>query len=365
MDGNKDDALKCFKMGKEALDLGDHARAIKFLSKAARLDPSLPVGEFISQIDSANPTPKADRLDPDPPPPARRRSPAAATAADGTSSSSSATFTEEQVSVVRKIRKKKDYYEILGLERSCSVEDIRKSYRKLSLKVHPDKNQAPGADEAFKLVSKAFQCLSNAESRKTYDISGSDEPVYNARAARRSHGGQGFNGYYEAEFDADEIFRNFFFGAMHPATTTAQFRGFNFGVGGGGFRHGNAGDNNGTGGFNARMLIQLLPVILILLLNFLPSSDPVYSLSRIHAYEYKYTTARGVDYYVKSGSRFNEDYPAGSDKREAIEGRVERDYVSLLAQNCRLEMQRRQWGFVRETPHCNMLQRFEEASRDA
>ncbi|KAI4379461.1 hypothetical protein MLD38_005756 [Melastoma candidum] len=360
MDSNKDDALKCFKIGKEALDRGDHQRALKFISKAGRLDPSLPIEELLSKIDSTNPSPDSIRSEPDPQPSLRHRAPASGTTT--TSSSSTVNYTEEQVSIVRQIRKKKDYYEILGLEKSCSVEDVRKSYRKLSLKVHPDKNKAPGADEAFKLVSKAFQCLNSEESRKKYDISGSDEPIYHTQATRRTHAGQGFNGYYEAEFDADEIFRNFFFGGMHPATT--QARGFNFGAGGDRFRNGNAGDN-GSGGFNARMLIQLLPVIIILLFNFLPSSDPVYSLSRTYPYEYKYSTVRGVNYYVKSGSWFNEEYPVGSNKRDAIEAKVERDYVSVLAQNCKVEVQRRQWGFIREMPHCDMLQRFEEGSQVA
>ncbi|KAK9994674.1 hypothetical protein SO802_024377 [Lithocarpus litseifolius] len=79
------------------------------------------------------------------------------------SASASASYTEEQIAIVRQIKKKKDYYEILGVEKSCTVEDVRKAYRKLSLKVHPDKNKAPDAEEAFKAVSKAFQCLSNEE----------------------------------------------------------------------------------------------------------------------------------------------------------------------------------------------------------
>ncbi|KAJ7956674.1 Chaperone protein dnaJ 49-like [Quillaja saponaria] len=357
MDGNKDDALKSLKIGKEAFENGDRTRALKFVNKARRLDPTLPVDDLLSAIrKESDDQPAQDTggtgdangstsSKPSDQPSVRRRVPSTGSS----SSSTSATYTEEQITIVKEIKKKKDFYDILGVEKSCTVEDVRKAYRKLSLKVHPDKNSAPGAEEAFKAVSKAFQCLSNEESRKKYDLVGSDEPVYERRATR--HGPQGYNGYYDAEFDADEIFRNFFYGGMAPTTT--QFSGFSFGHG---MRPRAA--EQGTAGFNVRALVQLLPVLFIILLNFLPSSQPVYSLSRSYPYEYRFTTQKGVNYYVKS-TKFEQEYPANSPDRISLEGRVEREYFSILAQNCRLEMQRRQWGFIRETPHCDMLEKFD------
>ncbi|EOY31036.1 Heat shock protein DnaJ, N-terminal with domain of unknown function (DUF1977), putative [Theobroma cacao] len=95
--------------------------------------------------------------------------------------------------------------------------------------------------------------------------------------------------------------------------------------------------------------------------NFFPSSEPVYSVSRSYPYEYKFTTQKGVNYYVRS-TKFEQDYPLNSPERIKIEERVERDYYSVLAQNCRFELQRQQWGFIRETPHCDLLQKFQSAA---
>nr|XP_043627040.1 chaperone protein dnaJ 49-like [Erigeron canadensis] len=352
MDGNKDEALRCLKIGKDALGLGDQTRARKFISKAQRLDPSLNIDDLLSSLESENTqnesgsgsgstsglSKQAENGSG-----VRRRAPE-------TGSSGSGGYTQEQVMIVSEIKRKKDYYEILGLEKTCSVEDVRKAYRKLSLKVHPDKNKAPGSEEAFKKVSKAFQCLSVEENRKQYDLVGSDEPVYERRAARRGGTGSGF--YYEGDVDAEEIFRNFFFGGNPRATT--QFTGFSFGPGMGA---GVQGGNGSAGGM--RTLIQVLPVLLIILLNFLPSNEPIYTLSRTYGYDHVFTTQKGINYYVKSRN-FEQDYPLNSKERQQLEASVEHDYVSILSHNCRIEIQQNQWGYYKkETPNCDRLRQFE------
>lgn len=382
MEGNKDDAIKAMRIGKDALDAGDAARAVKFLSKAKRLDPSLPIDHLLNPLlnkddPSSSPASSSSSSAPQPPPPPPSRAAAAeATGTDGLrerkqkgkkegelnggDTSGVRTYTVEQLEAVHQIKKNtRDYYKILGLEKDCTVEDVRKAYRKLSLKVHPDKNKAPGAEDAFKAVSKAFQCLSDAESRKHFDLVGSDEPTtYNRRAASTA---RSYNGFYEDDIDPDEIFRNFFFGGMAPANTRqfGQFGAFHFRTGG--MHHGH-GAQQGSGVSNVRMLVQLLPVLILLLLNFLPSSEPVYSLSRSYPYEHKFETPRGVTYYVKLPN-FEEQYPHQSTERTTLERHVERDYYSIITQNCRIELQRRQWGLAYQTPHCDMLQKFEATAQ--
>ncbi|KAG8851693.1 hypothetical protein FRC20_001675 [Serendipita sp. 405] len=85
-------------------------------------------------------------------------------------------YTPEQLAVVKRIRKCKatEYYEILSLQKDCEEAEVKKAYRKLALQLHPDKNGAPGADEAFKMVSKAFQVLSDTSLRAAFDRDGGD-----------------------------------------------------------------------------------------------------------------------------------------------------------------------------------------------
>ena len=57
----------------------------------------------------------------------------------------------------------KDYYSILGVPRDASEEQIKKAYRKMALKYHPDKNTSPGAEEKFKEVAEAYDVLSDGK----------------------------------------------------------------------------------------------------------------------------------------------------------------------------------------------------------
>lgn len=68
----------------------------------------------------------------------------------------------------------KDYYKTLGIPKGSTDEDIKKAYRKLALKFHPDKNKSPGAEEKFKEVAEAYEVLSDKKKRELYDKYGEE-----------------------------------------------------------------------------------------------------------------------------------------------------------------------------------------------
>ena len=67
-----------------------------------------------------------------------------------------------------------DFYQILGVPRDASQEDIQRAYRKLARTYHPDVNHDPGAEDRFKEVSEAYDVLSDPQTRRRYDAFGRD-----------------------------------------------------------------------------------------------------------------------------------------------------------------------------------------------
>ena len=110
---------------------------------------------------------------------------------------------------------KRDYYEILGVQRDATNDDLKSSYRKLALKHHPDRN--PGdknAEDKFKEAAEAYEVLRDSEKRGLYDQFG--------HAGLEGSGFSGFGGFEDIFSSFGDIFEDFFgFGGRRRSGTRA------------------------------------------------------------------------------------------------------------------------------------------------
>ncbi|KAI9845372.1 MAG: hypothetical protein M1838_001772 [Thelocarpon superellum] len=307
-------------------------------------------------------------------------------------------YTAEQKSAVVRVRKCSPtaFYDVLGLEEvkaTVSDGEIKKAYRKLSLLTHPDKNGFEGADEAFKLVSRAFQILSDPEKRSKYDRFGGDpDNRFGPGSASASSPFTGFGRsagssrqgpMWEEEISPEEMFNQFFSGSfgrsplivhhLSPILTQGLRAGggmynagpqFVFNLGGGpGFRvhqmggarprrrprDANHGGNDGPPPTLASTISNLLPLLLLfivpLLSTLLGSSDstpsgptfrfdtpaPPHTMHRI-------TPRLKVNYYVNP----SDVAEWSSRKLSQLDQKAEVSYVGKLQNECEMEMDQRQ-----------------------
>ena len=104
---------------------------------------------------------------------------------------------------------KKDYYEVLGVSKTATDEEIKRAFRKLAKQYHPDINKEPGAEEKFKEIGEAYAVLSDANKRRQYDQFG-----HAAFENGGSGGGTGFQGFNMGDIDLEDILGDLFGGGF-------------------------------------------------------------------------------------------------------------------------------------------------------
>ncbi|XP_026997934.2 dnaJ homolog subfamily B member 12a [Tachysurus fulvidraco] len=333
MESNKDEAERCIEISIAALRENQTDKARRFLEKAQKLFPTQKAQRLLESIalngsthGSNNNCGENKRSG------VRHR----ATSAGEELSEDSATdgaksYTADQLDAVKQIKKCKNYYEILGVSKDVSDDDLKKAYRKLALKFHPDKNHAPGATEAFKAIGNAYAILSNTEKRKQYDLYG-EEKVH---PSCHGHSHQGF----EADISPEDLF-NMFFGGGFPSSNVHVYSNGRMRFG---HNHRHEHREQRRDGSLA-LFVQLMPILILIVVSALSQlmvSSPPYSLSLRPSSGHtnrRQTANLKVPYYV--GDHFSEEY-TGKQLR-SIEQNVEDDYISNLRNNCWKEKQQKE-----------------------
>ncbi|CAI5774618.1 J domain-containing protein [Podarcis lilfordi] len=336
MESNRDEAERCIAIAVGAIKAGQVEKARRFLEKAQRLYPSQRVRVLLDSLTRSEKSSNGHSQTKESTNPHLRKMSGDIPAANGEAGGDiSKGYTQDQVDAVKRVKQCKDYYEILGVSRDSSDEDLKKAYRKLALKFHPDKNHAPGATEAFKAIGNAYAVLSNPEKRKQYDQFG-DAKV---SPTRHGHSPTDFNRGFEADISPEDLF-NMFFGGGFPSSNVHVYSN-------GRMRYTyhqrqDRREHQGDGGLG--LFVQLMPILILIIVSALSQmmvSSPPYSLSHRPSvgHIYKRTTEHlKVSYFV--ADNFAEEYTGTNLKN--VERSVEDDYIANLRNNCWKEKQQKE-----------------------
>lgn len=242
----------------------------------------------------------------------------------------------------------KDYYRVLGIQRDATDEEIKKAYRKLALKFHPDKNSDANAEEKFKEIGQAYEVLSDKKKRDIFDRYGEE----GLRPGGGSSGGSSrttFTTYgygsadgraFESNITPEEIFNMFFNGGLASGSfTSRRWQSTNSHR----QRHHHSSSNHGANHHDGEqqevspglnLLVQLLPVLVLIslsLASYWLQTDPPYSLHPTTKYIFRRQIEKfGIEYYVKED--FEKQYRGQDLKR--VESQVFEDYLYELRNRC-------------------------------
>ena len=331
---NAGEAEKCLQLSKDKYKLGNAAAALKFARKSVALQSTQEAVNWLkflnSQQSSADSQPKAK------PDNTARKQPAKETR----------DWKPEQAAGIKNIlglKKKGDLYGVLGLEKGATESEIKKSYRKQALLYHPDKNCAPGADEAFKAVAGAFGVLGDASKKSNYDLYGVDS----ADSANGGAAQQQFRGFESGNFGGqqvspEELFRMFMGNGFGNYRLNRGGEGFGGQFGGQQFHFGQrnqARRNQRNQPQFAQQhhpqapqnligqIFQFLPLIILFLFSILSmfgGEDSVFQFNYSRDYSKKLsTTLHQVTYFVNP-NKFTRSYNTPQ-KRKSLGNLVEQE----------------------------------------
>lgn len=382
---NRDEAERCVDLAQASIERGDTARALRLLRRSLAMHPTERARALLLSLEAETPTTPNPQPQEQTPPPEPEPQPQ--------EQPQQQQQQEDDEDVARVLRCSEDYYAVFGMERGATTEEIKRRYRRLALKMHPDRNSSPHAEDAFKVLGRAYACLSSVEKRRVYDTQGIDPDACAPPPPRRTGPTAAFRRAPGAAFafgddlDADDLFR-FFFGV--PPGMGDPFAGpFGpslFGYPGGTRvymrqrrpRHHDTSDSDddednnssgrgGRGGRGGRPprranryaprpggfwgLVQaLVPLALLLVLFVLLTrglggaaeqqqrlqrermqAAAEYSLQPRRTHPYRYTTsALGVPYFTRNEA-------LGTRTRERIERNVDTEYLQGLSRACQWE----------------------------
>ena len=175
---NADEAQKCLNVAIRAINELNFDKAERFLEKSIKLHETNEAQTLLQRLDkirasqkkqaSAEEPPVKKRVVPEPEP---------------------KKFTPEEAKIATDVLQCKDYYQMLGITKQATEAELKKAYKKKCLKVHPDKNNSPQADEAFKRINQAMTCLSDAKKRRQYNMHANSD-AYEESESRGGGGGR-------------------------------------------------------------------------------------------------------------------------------------------------------------------------------
>ncbi|KAL5103449.1 hypothetical protein TcWFU_010117 [Taenia crassiceps] len=285
MEANRDAAALCVERAVSYFKQGNTTEAARFARKAKALFPGIDIPDVRRRRSVSS----------------SRNEPVGEESRRSRERSEERSFTKAQVESVRRILACRDLYSVLGVSKDATEDDIKRAYKSLARRYHPDKNKAPGATEAFKKIGSAFNVLVDAEKRRRYDQFGTVDEE-RPSVTRRPE------------------FINMFFNGGFPFAQNVRYT-----------RHAQNHDSNHENNYFA--YIQILPLLILFGLSFFSNflvKDPVFSLQRTSKYTIlRNTQAHSLPYYVKD--TFAQEY-GGSIRH--IENQVLEQHLYVLRDKC-------------------------------